>query len=73
MNVIIDLNESAIGYINSQQHDEALVYLSEAERILEYGASCGKSIDRNLIICVLHNESCSHYREGDLNKASSYI
>jgi hypothetical protein len=32
-----------------------LIYLAEAERLLEYGASCGKAIDRSLILCTLHN------------------
>ena len=52
---------------------EALVYLSEAEKILEYGASCGKVIDRNLIITTLHNEACCYYKDSDLNTAAKYL
>jgi hypothetical protein len=52
---------------------EALVYLAEAERVLEYGASCGKTIDRNMIICTLHNEACCYYKEADLVTAARYI
>jgi hypothetical protein len=53
--------------------EEPLVYLAEAERVLEYGASCGKTIDRNIIVCTLHNEACCYYKASDLVTASRYI
>lgn len=36
--------------------------LNEAERILEYAASCGKIIDRKLIISVLNNQACFYQK-----------
>jgi hypothetical protein len=47
--------------------------LTEAEKILEYGASCGKIIDRNIIITTLHNEACCYYKDSDLNTAAKYL
>ena len=49
------------------------MYLGEAERVLEFGASCGKTIDRNIIITTLHNEACCYYREAELATAAKYI
>ena len=45
----------------------------QAEKILEYGASCGKNIDRTLIMSVLHNEAYGYQRMWDLNKCSNYL
>lgn len=59
--------------INEDLIAEALVYLQEAERVLEYGASCGKTIDRNIIIATLHNEACCYYKEAELATAAKYI
>ena len=50
-----------------------MAYLAEAEKILEYGASCGRVIDRRLIICVLHNEGCCFQKSNDKPKAAKYI
>ena len=47
--------------------------MAEAERVLEYAASCGKSIDRALILTVLHNEACCYQRLYDLSKLSTYL
>ena len=47
--------------------------LNEAERILEYAASCGKNIDRKLIICVLNNQACFYQKMWLLEKACTYI
>ena len=41
--------------------------------MLEYGASCGKPIDRALIVCTLHNEACCFYKASDLPSASRYL
>lgn len=51
----------------------ALVYLQEGEKILEYAASCGKTIDRSIIISTLQNEACVYQRLWDLEKASNYL
>jgi hypothetical protein len=40
---------------------------------MQYGACCGKIIDRNLIICVLHNEAAAYQRIWALDKCSKYI
>lgn len=67
------LRTEAEARINNNNSKEALVYLSEAERILEYAASCGKNIDRSLIISILHNEACAYQRIWHLSKCSNYL
>jgi hypothetical protein len=62
MEKLISYNREAKKLINEDLTQEALIYLTEAERILEYGANCGKSIDRNIIITTLHNEACCFYK-----------
>ena len=62
MEKLISYNREAKKLINDELTQEALIYLTEAERILEYGANCGKSIDRNIIITTLHNEACCFYK-----------
>lgn len=52
---------------------EVGILLNEAERILEYAASCGKNIDRKLIISVLNNQACFYQKMWLLDKACSYI
>lgn len=42
-------------HINNEEYNEALIYLQEAEKLLEYAASCGKTIDRILITSTLQN------------------
>lgn len=39
-----------------------MIYFQEGEKILEYGASCGKTIDRSLIIATLQNEASVYQR-----------
>lgn len=68
-----EFNLRAKDLITQDFIEEALIYLAEAERLLEYGASCGKLIDRNLIITTLHNEACCYYKASDLPTASKYI
>lgn len=38
-----------------EAYEEAIIYLGEAEKNLEYAASCGLSIDRILITTTLKN------------------
>lgn len=52
---LLNYNAEASKLIAADYIQEALVYLLEAEKMLEYGASCGKIIDRNIIITILHN------------------
>lgn len=59
--------------INAYRYDEALVYLHEAERILEYAAGCGKTIDRFLITTTLQNEACAYQRLWKVEKACDYM
>ena len=73
---LLKLNElNAKGYscIVNQEFYEAIVYLNEAEAILEYAASCGKTIDRNLILTALHNEACVYQRIWELPKSATYL
>ncbi len=73
MDKLAAYNLEAKRLITEEFTEEAMVYLSEAERILEYGASCGKSIDRNIIVTTLHNEACCYYKEADLPTAAKYL
>lgn len=45
----------------------------QGEKILEYAASCGKNIDRNLILSVIHNEAYGYQRMWELPKCSNYL
>ncbi len=79
-NTINDTNNKAINKITSKLSKQALVYLGEAQRVLQvkyyfnqFGACCGKVIDRNLIICTLHNEAAAYQRLWALDKCSKYI
>jgi hypothetical protein len=73
MDKLIAYNLESKRLINEDLIQEALIFLAEAERILEYGASCGKSIDRNIIIATLHNEACCYYKDADLPTAAKYL
>jgi hypothetical protein len=55
-----ELNEAAVVKMGQKKHKEALVLLQKAEKMLEFAASCGRAIDRNLIIVVLYNEACAY-------------
>ena len=59
--------------INQENFHKAVIFLDEAEKILEYSASYGKTIDRNLIMTTLHNEACVYQRIWTLDKASNYL
>ena len=67
------LNEEAEIKIQDNNYQEALAYLTQAEQILEYAASCGKNIDRQLIISVLHNEACANQKSWELINCSNYL
>jgi hypothetical protein len=73
METVRGLNLDAEVKINNNNSKEALMYLTQAESILEYAASCGKNIDRSLIISILHNEACAYQRTWDLPKCSNYL
>lgn len=47
--------------------------MQQAERILEFVASCGRTIDRVFITTTLKNEACAYQRLWDLEKASDYM
>ncbi len=38
------------------------MFFDECEKNLEYAASCGKTIDRNLIIAILNNKAVAYQR-----------
>ena len=40
---------------------------------LEYAASCGRTIDRTLILATLHNLACVYQRIWELEKSADYI
>ena len=62
METILQYNSIGVDLIRSEDFERALAYLQEGEKILEYAASCGKTIDRYLINCTLHNEACAYQR-----------
>jgi hypothetical protein len=67
------LNRRGCDCIAQQQFYEAIVFLNEAEGVLEYAAGCGRTIDRTLIIATLHNQACVYQRIWELNKSSDYL
>ena len=67
------LNEEGIEKVLEQQLDEAMVYFSEAERDLEYMASCGDDINRVLITTTLKNKASVHQRLWELAPSSDYM
>lgn len=73
MERVIELNNTARDSINIERAKEALIYLNEAEKILEYAASCGKTIEKYIIISVLHNIACCYQETWELEKCSQYL
>lgn len=67
------LRKQGIDKIISQQYREALQLFEECEKILEYSANCGRSIDRELILSILHNEAVVYQSLGETAKALSYV
>ena len=70
---IIHYNTAGVDHIRMDDYEKALIYLQEAEKILEYAASCGKTIDRFLITSTLHNEACVYQKLWELEKSSDYM
>ena len=50
-----------------------MAYLEEAEKILQYAAGCGRTIDRSLIIATLHNQATVYQRMWELIRSADYI
>lgn len=73
MEKIMQYNRAGVESIQMDDYERALVYLQEAEKILEYAASCGKTIDRFLIASTLHNEACVYQKLWELDKSSDYM
>ncbi|CAD8199241.1 unnamed protein product [Paramecium pentaurelia] len=67
------LNEQATAKIKQQKHKEALKLLQQSEQMLEFAASCGRVIDRNLIIIILYNQACAYQCQWILDKCSKYL
>jgi hypothetical protein len=62
-----------VHYVSSEEHKEAVIYFNECEKILEYAASCGKTIDRSIIVVTLHNQACVNQKLWDLEKSANYL
>lgn len=67
------INNQAKKKIDVGAYKEALILLSEGEKILEYAAGSGKTIERELIICVLHNIASAYHKLWMLEKCVSYV
>ncbi|CAD8184074.1 unnamed protein product [Paramecium pentaurelia] len=67
------LNEQATLKIKQQKYKEALKLLQQSEQMLEFAASCGRVIDRNLIIIILYNQACAYQCQWVLDKCSKYL
>jgi hypothetical protein len=67
------LNELGLSNIRSNHDPQALAYFNECERILEYAASCGTTIDRSLIIAVLNNQALYYQKINDVETAYNYL
>ena len=66
LEIISEYNKQGHRCILEGKQEQALVYLEEAEKILEYSASCGKTIDRFIIINTLQNEAAAYQRLWEL-------
>ncbi|KAM3136860.1 hypothetical protein pb186bvf_011119 [Paramecium bursaria] len=82
MEQINSLNNRAVGKIKQQKHKDAIKYLQQAEQMLEvflflnqiqFAASCGRIIDRNLIVVILYNQACAYQCQWVLEKCSKYL
>ena len=49
------------------------MYLDEAEKVLEYAAGCGKTIERTLITTVLNNQACMLQRNSEFEQSANYL
>ena len=52
---------------------EALIYFEEAEKLLEYAASCGKSLDRDIILTILNNKAFIFRNSWNLDQSLRYV
>ena len=66
-------NKEGCSFIEKEEFYQAIVYLNQAELILEYAASCGKTIERSLILITLHNLASVYQRIWELQKSADYI
>jgi len=73
MEMLIKTNDKACSNISNGNVKEALSLLERMERILEYAATLGKVLDRNLVIVCLYNIACAHQSMWVLEKCSKYI
>lgn len=73
MSSIDDLNSNGVTCVQNEDYREALIYFNENEKILEYAASCGKTIDRSVIIATLHNQACVNQKLWELEKSANYL
>ena len=67
------INHEAVVSLESHQYQQALLQLGNAEKLLEYAAGSGKAIERDLIICILHNIATAHQRLLQLDKCIRYV
>lgn len=63
---ILDLNQKGVRSAQLGNYEQALLYLAEAEKLLEYAASCGRALDREVILKVLKNEAMVYQKTWDL-------
>ncbi|CAD8182405.1 unnamed protein product [Paramecium pentaurelia] len=73
---INQLNQQGVIKIKLQKYQDAMKLLQQSEQMLEvkeYATSCGKQIDKNLIIVILYNQACSYQCQWILDKCSKYL
>jgi len=63
---VIEFNHLAIENLENDQPDEALVYLIEAEKILEKAGENTIDVEKKLVILTLHNLACCHQKNWEL-------
>ncbi|KRW98821.1 hypothetical protein PPERSA_10592 [Pseudocohnilembus persalinus] len=70
---IIEINDEATKKLQKGEQQYALDLLLKAEKFLEFAASCGQPIDRNLIVVVLYNRACAYQSLWVLDRCSKYV
>ena len=73
MQKLEELNRTALGLFEEDHYPQAGVYWDEAERILEYAAGCGKTIERTLITTILNNQASLLQRTSELEQSANYL
>jgi hypothetical protein len=71
--LLIETNDKAASGINKGNCKESLQILEKMEKLLEHAASCGRNLDRNLVIVILYNVACAYQSMWVLDKCSKYI